>query len=292
MSKILCLKKVKILKRKNNGMYLLNTDIEKLNERYNVLYKQVKDNPNLSKEQINRECEVLLEKYNFEIEELNALREVEYKTQQAKIKARNQEETPFRRCWIWRLLLMPLTNRPQDIIEEEAARNAEERFAPMESELVTRIAKLYNLDIKKLSQRKRKKVLEKYLKNKRLLKVALQAIDDTAHHGDVTRKAAAEQLEEIIKTADNAAPAEAFEQPEPPKEAAEAPAAPIEVAVNPSEPPPPPPKKKHKRGNKTTQPPTEPLAEEQPLEEVSTKIGAQMRLPLPWCRADAARSST
>lgn len=150
-------------------MYLLNTDIETLNKRYDVLYKQVKDNPNLTKEQINRECEVLLEKYNFEIEELSALREVEYETQRAKIEARNQEQMPWRRSWWWRLIFQPLTNRAQDIIEYRAELEAEQEFAPIEKELDELAERLYAGTGKKLSKRKRKRLMEKYLKLKRRL---------------------------------------------------------------------------------------------------------------------------
>ena len=216
-------------------MYLLNTDLEELNARYEILYKQTKTTNYKSIQQINRECDVLLEKYNFEIEELNALREVEYKTQHAKIEARNYEEIPFRRSWLWRLLFQPVTNRPQDNIEEEAAQNAEQLFAPIEAQLARRAAELYGADVKELSRRKRKKMLKKFIPNKDLLELTLNAIDElynasealtaaddkqnAAQLNDVNaQKAASEQLEAIIQEADNVTPGEAFEQPEPPAE--------------------------------------------------------------------------
>ena len=221
------------MKHKNNGMFLLNTDIEILNKRYDALYKNVKESPYLSKAQIDRECEILLAKYNFEIEELNSLREVEYRTQQAKIRARKSEEIPWRRCWLRHLLLLPVTNRAQDNIEEEAAQNAEMRFTFKEKQLANRAATLYGEEIKGLSPRKRNKLLKKYIPNRYLRSLTLEAIaalnspseelnavheeHDAAQHGNVNAQTAAEQLlEAIVQAAENAAPEEAFEQPEPP----------------------------------------------------------------------------
>lgn len=157
------------MKRKKNNMYLLNTDIEELNKRYEGLYKQVKDNTNLTKDQIARECEVLLEKYNFEIEELCDMREVEYETQRAKIEARNAEQIPWRRGWWWRLIFRPVTNRAQDIIEDEAALDADVKFTDKEKELEARWVTLFGDNVKNLSKRRRRRALKKYLKYKRML---------------------------------------------------------------------------------------------------------------------------
>ena len=177
------------MKNKNN-MFALDTDIEKLNERFDVLFKKVKNSENLTPEQVKRECEVLELKYNFEIEELNSLREVEYRTQQAIIKARNAEQIPWRRCWLRRLFFLPVTNRAQDIIEENAELEAEAHFAPMERELEARADEIFNAEGKKLSRRKRKRILKLYLKYKQMLDIALHEADNMPH-------------------------AEAFEQPEP-----------------------------------------------------------------------------
>ena len=180
---------MKILKNKNN-MFALDTDIEKLNDRFDVLFKKVKNSENLTPEQVKRECEVLELKYNFEIEELNNLREVEYRTKQAIIKARNAEQIPWRRCWLRRLFFLPVTNRAQDIIEEEAELEAEAHFAPMERALEARADKIFNAEGKKLSRRKRKRILKLYLKYKQMLDIALREADNIPH-------------------------AEAFDQPEP-----------------------------------------------------------------------------
>ncbi len=160
------------MKNKNKPLYLLNSDIEQLNERYKALYKQVKnafENNDFNKNQIEYSCEVLLDKYKFEIEELNAIREKEYLTRQAEIKARNAEQIPWRRCWLWRLIFQPLTNRAQDIIEERAALEAEKLFTDTEKELEAQAKTIYGDNVKTLSKRKRKKVLKKYLKLKQLL---------------------------------------------------------------------------------------------------------------------------
>lgn len=177
---ILSPKEPKALKRRQNEMYILDTDIEALNVRFEELYRQVKNSPNLSEEQCLRECEILRKKYDFEIEELCKLRKIEYETQQARIKARERAETPWRRCWLWKLLFQPLTNRAQNIIEEEAELNAEEFFAPMEEELEARAEQLYNANGKNLSRRKFKRIFKKYLKYKFLLGIdnALQSTDE------------------------------------------------------------------------------------------------------------------
>ena len=128
------------------NLYLSSSDIEDLNERYIALYKKVKNATDLSTEQINRMCEVLLQKYNFEIEELSRLREAEYLTCQAQIEAKNKEQIPWRRSWLWRLIFKPTTNRAQDIIEEEAALEADALFTALEKGLENRAKKLYAED--------------------------------------------------------------------------------------------------------------------------------------------------
>ncbi len=114
-------------------------------------------------------AEVLLKKYNFEIEELSLARKKEYYTQQAETEARNEEQTPWRRGWWWRLIFQPLTNRAQDIIEERAALEAEELFTNSENELEAQAKTVYGDNVKTLSKRKRKKALKQFLKYKLLL---------------------------------------------------------------------------------------------------------------------------
>lgn len=111
--------------KRKQPLYALNEDIEKLHARYEELYKQVKNSLNLSEKQIEQECETLSLKYEFELAELSKLRKVDYDKRQAEIKAREKEQTPWRRCWLWRLLFQPVTNRAQDIIEKRAELEAD-----------------------------------------------------------------------------------------------------------------------------------------------------------------------
>ena len=158
--------------KRKQPLYALNEDIEKLHARYEELFKQVKTSLNLSANQIEKECETLSRKYDFELEELSKRRKLDYDKQQAEIEARELEETPWRRGWWWRLIFQPLTNRAQDIIERRAELEAEQTFAPIEKELDELDEKLYSETGKKLSERKRKRLTKKYLKLKRMLIIA------------------------------------------------------------------------------------------------------------------------
>ena len=156
------------MKRKNK-LFILTDDIEKLNDRYIELHRKIKNATEISPQHTDRMAEVLLEKYNFEIKELSLARKKEYYTQQAETEARNEEQTPWRRGWWWRLIFQPLTNRAQDIIEERAALEAEELFTNSENELEAQAKTVYGDNVKALSKRKRKKALKQFLKYKLLL---------------------------------------------------------------------------------------------------------------------------
>lgn len=146
----------------NKPLYLSNEDIEKLNARYDELYKKVKDSTNLSTAQINRECEILLAKYNFEVEELSAMRKVDYEIRLAEIEARRSELKPWRRSWWFRLLFLPLTNRAQDIIEERAELDAERIHGEAEKQNDAERERLFPEKEKKPSKREiRRKAREK-----------------------------------------------------------------------------------------------------------------------------------
>lgn len=144
-------------------IYALNEDIEKLHARYEELFKQVRNSRSLSTRQTELEEETLNRKYEFELEELSKKRKLEYEKAQAEIEARENEQTPWRRGWWWRLIFQPLTNRAQDIIEERAeleadiVLTAEERITEIE-----RNSFIFNSD-KKLSKRELKKQLRKQL---------------------------------------------------------------------------------------------------------------------------------
>lgn len=169
------------MKRKN-GYYLLTSDIEELHQRYSKLYKQIQsdfENQDTTEQQLKRSCEVLLGAYNLEVEQLNDLRYAEYATRKARADAKDAEQIPWRKCWIRRLLFLPVTNRAQDIIEEEAALKADKLFTAEEKKLDDEASKLYGPDNKKPSDRKRKKILKKYLKYKRMLDNADKAEPST-----------------------------------------------------------------------------------------------------------------
>ena len=167
---------------KVSELYVLNEDIEKLHERYEQLFKQVKTSLNLSETQIQKECETLSLKYDFEIKELSKMRKVDYDKRQAEIKAREAEERPWRRCWLWRLLFMPLTNRAQDIIEERAELDADVAHSAAEKQLDEDWRKFFPDTEKKLTKRERRRLIR-------------------------------EKLQEVIKQADEKPTNEAFDEP-------------------------------------------------------------------------------
>ncbi len=180
----------------NKPLYLSNEDIEKLNARYDELYKKVKDSTHLSTAQINRECEVLLEKYNFEIEELSAMRKVDYEIRLAEIEARRDELKPWRRSWWCRLLFLPLTNRAQDIIDESAELEAERIHGDVEKKL--------DAERELLFPGKEKKRLKRKERNR----------EEAQEQLEENRKQAEKKLEEILRKADEEdEPAKVYEEP-------------------------------------------------------------------------------
>lgn len=134
-----------ILRCDQSELYLTNEDIEKLNDRYEELYKKVKNNSDISEEQQKLEQRVLLEKYAFEIAQLSKKRECEYYEELAKIEAKGSYIIPARKTrflWLRRLFRRPTQNRAQDIIDDEAYLNAEDYFKPREAENEQRAAML------------------------------------------------------------------------------------------------------------------------------------------------------
>lgn len=162
------------MKRK---LFYSTDDIEQLNNRYIELHKKIENANGLSDGQRNRMDEVLIQKYDYELEELSDMREAEYLTRQAELKAHKKNITPWRRGWWWRLIFQPLTNRAQDIIEKRAELEAEKRFSSEETELNARANEIYGQNSGKLSERKRKKALKKYLELKRLFETSAEPAD-------------------------------------------------------------------------------------------------------------------
>ena len=222
-------------RRKQPKLYLFREDIKKLNDEYSILYQNIRNDQNLSTEQIARACEVLLEKYNFEIEELSDFREAEYWKKQAEIEAKNAEQIPWRRGWWWKLIFQPTTNRAQDIIDEQAALEAEAIFAPIEKALDKRAETLYAGTGKKLSRRKRQRLMKKYLK----LRDKLIGDESKADN------AAPEEKPQSLKTEVTTAPV----TQEPPEVVAD-----VQSNAQLPEPPAPPARKPRKTDNKPPQP--------------------------------------
>lgn len=194
-------------KKRKNGYYLLTSDIEELEQRYSKLYHQIQaayETNDNTKAKLTRTCEVLLGAYNIEVEQLNDLRYAEYAKRAARAEAKDAEQIPWRRCWLWRLLFRPLTNRAQDIIEKEAELEADKLFTYEEKKLDELASKLYGENGKKLSKRRRKRALKKYLKYKRLL--------------NLNEEAAIERFEAALDIASENVPlfTESAEPPEPP----------------------------------------------------------------------------
>lgn len=63
---------------------------------------------------------VILGAYNTAIDLRVLEREVDYDVKYAEINERRRALKPWRRCWLWRLLFQATTNRAQDIIEARA----------------------------------------------------------------------------------------------------------------------------------------------------------------------------
>lgn len=176
------LKPEKEKQKRKQALFAFNEDIEKLHTRYEELFKQVKNSVNLSEKQIENECETLSRKYDFELELLSKTREVDYNIKLAEIKAKEAEQTPWRRGWWWRLIFRPLTNRAQDIIEERAALDAAVVHKREEKAIEDKRKELSDGSDKKLSKRKLKRIMR-------------------------------DKLQEIIKKADDADVREAFSEP-------------------------------------------------------------------------------
>ena len=116
------------------------------------------------KELINEFYTVILSGYKAAIELKTLECIVDYDIKFAKIEARAAELSPWRRCWLWRLLLRPLTNRAQDIIEERAELDADAVHTAAETAIEIDRKKLYPDSKEKLSKRELRRKLKKQLK--------------------------------------------------------------------------------------------------------------------------------
>lgn len=176
---------MRIKKRYNRGeRYLPLNDIKEINAEFLDELERVKKRLGFikDKELSNAFQQVLLAAYNAAIEVRTYECEVDYDIKFAEIEARKQELKPWRRCWLWRLLFRPLTNRAQDIIEERAELNADVVHTAAEKEIVAERNK--QAPVKTPSKRKLRRELRK-------------------------------ELQKIIEKADNADLNEAFTEPQP-----------------------------------------------------------------------------
>lgn len=166
-------------RKKKDERYLPLDDIKKIDDEFLTEIENVKRRLGYIKDLniIKTFQKVLLDAYNAAIEVKTLDREVDYDIKFAEIKARRDNIKPWRRCWLWRLLLQPLTNRAQDIIEKRAELEAEKRFSSEETELNARANEIYGQNSGKLSERKRKKALKKYLELKRLFETSAEPAD-------------------------------------------------------------------------------------------------------------------
>ncbi|MDE6104101.1 MAG: hypothetical protein K2G38_00225 [Clostridia bacterium] len=152
---------------KRQVLFIPLSDVEKINDRYLDEMERVKTRLNFVKDPslIEAFFNVLLGSYNAVIELQTLEREIDYDIRLAKIEERRRNQKPWRRCWLWRLLLQPLTNRAQDIIEDRAELEADILHTEAEKIIeAERKEKLPKDSGKKLSKRKLKRVMRDKLK--------------------------------------------------------------------------------------------------------------------------------
>lgn len=126
--------------------------------------------------------ENLLSTYESRINLLAEECAVDYVIKKTEIRERAREFTPWRRCWLWRLLLfVPITNRAQDVIEERAALDADKLHSAQETENAQGWKELearYYTDEPNLSDSNKKL-------SKRKLKRLIKATEKEADNADV-----------------------------------------------------------------------------------------------------------
>ena len=119
-----------LLRCDQSELYLTSEDLERLGERYDVLYKKVKASSSKSVEQLKLEEYTLLQKYAFEVVELSRARRREYIEAQKKIEASESILIPvtYRHRLLRKIFRRPTQNTAQDIIDDEAWLKACEYF--------------------------------------------------------------------------------------------------------------------------------------------------------------------
>lgn len=156
---------------KQNKRYIPLDDIKEIDDAFLGEMEIVKKRLNnvVDEAIINTFQEVLLSAYSAAIDLKTIEREVEYDIKFAEIAERRRALKPWRRCWLWRLLFQPLTNRAQDIIEDRAELDADRVHTEAEK-AIDNDRKLLSDSGKKISKRERK----------RIMRDKLQAVIDNA----------------------------------------------------------------------------------------------------------------
>lgn len=157
---------------------------------------------------INAFNEVLVNGYKAAIELKAIEREVDYDIKFAEIEARATELRPWRRCWLWRLLFRPLTNRAQDIIEERAELNADKEHGAAEKAIEDERKKLSQDSVKIKSKRKLRRELKKQIK------AVIKKADETPTNEVFDEPSDVPTIPENVAPMENAE--QATEPPEPP----------------------------------------------------------------------------
>lgn len=123
------------MKNRKNKLYLLLSDIENLNSRYYLELDSLKRHSSgnsIPESMLEYMAEVIKQAYMREVEQLSEFRQVEFAVKASEAKARAREQSPWRRCWLYRLIFQPVTNRAQDIIEKSAELQADELHSEQE----------------------------------------------------------------------------------------------------------------------------------------------------------------
>lgn len=157
---------MKIKKLRRQGGFISLEDIKEIDTAFLDEIKRVKSELDYIKDKdtATEFYNVLMRGYNAAIDMRILEREVDYEIKFAEIKARRHELRPWRRCWLWRLLFRPLTNRAQDIIEDRAELDADFIHTAAENKIEEDRKKLPQDDGEKLSKREIKRRMREKLK--------------------------------------------------------------------------------------------------------------------------------
>jgi len=162
-------------KSKQTAQYIPLADIEKIDDDF--LNEITKVRTRLSgcddDKLIGAFNETLMNGYKAAIELKVLEREVDYDNKFSEIEARAGEFRAWRRCWLWRLIFRPVTNRAQDIIEARAEIDADKEHTAVEKQIEDERKRLLQDSVPIISKHELKRQLKKQLK------AALKKADET-----------------------------------------------------------------------------------------------------------------